>query len=65
MRLLGAILGVDGNTPARVGFEAGFIEAQLVDVALAAHREQQRVARHLLLAFEVRDHAALGGFLDA
>ena len=65
MRLLGSKILVDRNAPAAVRFDASRRQVQLVDIALPADRIEQRVARHLLLAFEIRDHAAVGQLLHA
>ena len=62
---LGAEVGVHRDAPASVGFDAGGCQIQLVDVALPADGVEQRVAGDLLLAFQVRHHAAVGRFFHA
>ena len=65
VRHLGAEVLVDGDAAARVGFDAGGGQIQIVDVALAADRVEQRVAGDLLLAFQIRDHGAVGQLFHA
>ncbi len=64
MRLLGAVLRVDRDAAARVGFDAGRGQVQLIHIALPAHGVEQRVPGNLLLALQVRYHAAVGRLLN-
>src|SRR5450631_1312675 len=49
---------VDGDAAAIVGFKSGRGEVEVVDISLAAHCIEQRVAGDLLLAFEICDDGA-------
>src|ERR1017187_4534688 len=55
---LGLVVLVYGDAAAIVGFEAGFGKVEVVDIALAAHCVEQRVAGDLLLTFEIGDDSA-------
>src|SRR5579883_1370456 len=56
--LLGAVFVVDRDSAARVGFEAGRGEVQVVHVALTSDRVEQRVAGHTFFAGQVGNDAA-------
>ncbi len=51
--------------PARIGFDARRRQVQIVHAALPAHRIKQRVAGDLLLAQQIRNHAAPGHLFHA
>ena len=55
---LGLVVLVDGDAAAVVGLQAGGGQVQVVDVALAAHGVEQRVAGDLLVALQVGHHGA-------
>ena len=59
------IVGVHWNASARIGLESRRGQIQLVDVSLPADRVEQRVAGDLLLALQIRHHAAFGRFFHA
>ena len=65
VRDLGLVVLVDGDAAAIVGLEAGGGKVEVVDVALAAHGVEQRIAGDVLLAFEVGDDGAVGQLFDA
>src|ERR1700737_1187029 len=63
--LLGAVIVVDGNASARVGFQAGGGEIQFVDVALSPHRIQQCVTGNFFLTLQYGGDSVVRSFFDA
>ncbi len=64
-RDLGAKVLVDGNAAARIGFDAGSSQVQLVNIALPANGIEQGVAGDALLAFEIGDDGAVRQLFNA
>ena len=64
IRHLGPVVLVDRNPAAGIGLQPDVPELQLIHIALPSHCVQQRVARDLLLALQVRDHRPIRQFFD-
>jgi len=58
MRLAGAEFRIHLNTAARVGYDAGGRQIQVIDIALAAYRVQQGIAGDFFLALQIGGHRA-------
>src|SRR4029077_5614575 len=65
MRLFGAVIFIDGDASSRVRLQATGGKIQFIDVALAAHRVEQRLAGNFFLALQIGDDQMIGSFLDA
>src|SRR5216683_915479 len=65
VRLLGAVIGIHDNAPARIRVQPGIREIQFIHVALASYGIEESVAGNFFLALKHRRNPVVGGFLDA